>query len=208
MFFTYLKLIKILTNALSIGKSFFFLHRENDQNSCLESSKISKTSNLGLQYGRGRLGRGVQPPPPSAPPFQLECDAPIYGWTSGHSYSVPSPQFKWLRENTSLPLMSSHHLIDRSFLITTYHVVSAMITCQFRHFFHLCPLIWSAADRDTVLSLEFVNEKFRCVHLSRHPSFIFASERVLLLFCSFKKKSSPKNYFFAQRATSLRDNFW
>ena len=147
------------------------------------------------------VGLGRATPNPLRTPFQLKRDKPIYGQTN-------SPQLKWLRENTSLPLMSSHHLIDRSFLITTYHVVSAMITCQFRHFFHLCPLIWSATDRDIVLSLEFVNEKFRCVHLSRHPSSIFASERVLLLFCSFKKKSSQKNYFFAQRATSLRDNFW
>ena len=102
--------------------------------------------------------------------------------------------------------MSSHHLIDRSFLITTYHVVSAMITCQFRHFFHLCPLIWSAADRDTVLSLEFVNEKFRCVHLSRHPRSIFASERVSLLFCSFKKKF-PKKLLFCTASDFSKRQF-
>ena len=169
------------------GTKFFI----NALESIILSQIIWKTNNAGyIQYCRGRVGKGIQPPPPH-PPSKL---SKTYQWTDGPTvrYIVASPWIKKVKESESpcinLPLMSCHHLVNRSFPITTYHVSSTTITRHFHPFFHFCHFIWSAAVRDTFLSLDFDNDKVRHDHLSQHPSFKSASERVSLLFCSFGKK--------------------
>ena len=94
-----------------------------------------------------------------------------------------------------------------SFLIMTFHAVSATIPCQSCPFCHFCHFIWSADDRDIVLFMGLDDGKVCCVHLSRHPSFKFASERVSLLFCSFEKKSSPKNCNFCIERLQYKRQF-
>ena len=84
------------------------------------------------------------------------------------------------RERDSAPLFPSCQVIAKSmsFLIMTFHAISASITSQSCPFSHFCHLLWSADGRDIVLFMERDDEKVRRVNLSQHQSIRFAWERV------------------------------
>ena len=113
------------------------------------------------------------------------------------------------RERESAPLFPSCQVIAKSmsFLIMTFHAISATITSQSCPFSHFCHFTWSADGRDIVLFMEKDDEKVRCVHLSQHQSIRFAWERVSPLFCSFEIKSSQKKYNFGSERLQFKSKF-
>ena len=113
------------------------------------------------------------------------------------------------RERDSAPLFPSCQVIAKSmsFLIMTFHAISATITSQSCPFSHFCHFTWSADGRDIVLFMEKDDEKVRCVHLSQHQSIRFAWERVSPLFCSFEIKSSQKKYNFGSERLQFKSKF-
>ena len=94
-----------------------------------------------------------------------------------------------------------------SFLIMTFHAISASITSQSCPFSHFCHLLWSADGRDIVLFMETDDEKVRRVNLSQQQSIRFACERVSLLFYSFEKKKFTKKYNFGIERLQFKSKF-
>ena len=113
------------------------------------------------------------------------------------------------RERESAPLFLSCQVFakSKSFLIMTFHAISATITSQSCPFSLFCHLSWSADGRDIVLFMGKDDDKVRCVHLSRHQSIRFAWERVSPLFCLFEIKSSQKKYNFGSERLQFKSKF-